>query len=114
MLVIARVGAAGSFSVRPPDEAEPAPTPDNVVYSIQAAVDKAEPGDEIGIAAGKYTEDVTITKPNLRLQGVDGSELRGTLRVEAPGSLVINLMVQDDDRCVVLVQRPKSFGPGSR
>ena len=101
MLTFARISAAGSWSVRPVDEAEPRPTPDNVVFGIQAAVDKAAPGDVITVASGKYAEDVTITQPRIRVQGSGGSELRGTLRIEAPGARIINLLIQDEDHCVV-------------
>ena len=56
----------------------------------------------IGISPGKYREDLTVTKPNVRIQGSDGTELQGTLRVEAPGAVLIKLMIQDADHCVVL------------
>ncbi len=51
--------------------------------TIQAAVDAADPGDVIRVAAGVYTENVTITASGLRLRAssgvvIDGTGLAGT------------------------------------
>lgn len=46
--------------------------------TIQAAVDAAEPGDVVHVAAGTYCENVVVATSNLRLEGKDGAVLDGT------------------------------------
>jgi parallel beta-helix repeat protein len=46
--------------------------------SIQAAIDRAQPGDTIVIAAGVYRENLTITTDGLTLRGA-GARLTGTV-----------------------------------
>jgi parallel beta-helix repeat protein len=41
--------------------------------TIQAAVDAAAPGDTVQVTSGTYCEQVTITKPNLRLHTSPGA-----------------------------------------
>jgi hypothetical protein len=40
-------------------------------FSIQAAIDEAEPNTNIKIKAGHYKERLRITKPNLKIEGKD-------------------------------------------
>jgi parallel beta-helix repeat protein len=46
--------------------------------SIQAAIDRAQPGDTIVIAAGVYRENLTVTTDGLTLRGA-GARLTGTV-----------------------------------
>ena len=41
--------------------------------TIQAAVDAALPGDTVEVAAGRFVENVVITKPSITLRGVIGN-----------------------------------------
>ena len=79
----------------------PADHPEGLFSTIQAALDKAGPGDEIDVNAGKYNEDVRISKPGIRMLGREGAEIHGTVRIEASGVSLTNFTVIDDDRCVV-------------
>src|SRR4051812_3591269 len=51
--------------------------------SIQAAVNRADPGDTVLIKPGHYRQSVLIAKNNLRLRGA-GAGLGGTLITPAP------------------------------
>lgn len=58
--------------------------------SIQAAVDAAAPGDVIGVAAGTFTEQVTVSTADLTLVGragavIDGAGAGTPLSIDADG-----------------------------
>jgi hypothetical protein len=53
--------------------------------SIQAAINRASPGDTIVVRAGVYREGVRVTKNNLTLRGVGGSPEGTVLRPPAEG-----------------------------
>lgn len=56
--------------------------------SIQAALDTAEPGDEVLVLPGLYTENVQITSAGIRLRGRDGPGVT-TVRAADPSHPVI-------------------------
>ncbi len=65
--------------------------------SIQAALDRAEAGDVVEVARGRYVENLRITKP-LTLRGLDrptisGGERGDTLRVTAVDVVIEGLIV---------------------
>jgi parallel beta-helix repeat protein len=49
-----------------------------VSTTIQAAVDAAQPGDNVLVPPGTYRENVRVTKDNLTIQGSPGAILDGT------------------------------------
>lgn len=49
--------------------------------TIQAAVSKARPGDLVLVSAGRYTESVTISTPDITLRGTD----RNTVVIDGEG-----------------------------
>ncbi len=70
--------------------------------TIQAAVDAAEPGDLVMIAAGEYREAVTVRTPSIVVRGADrdtvildgGDELENGFLVAADNVAVENLTVR--------------------
>lgn len=62
LLVVSALGAAAPARAAVTHQVQPG-------ESIQAAVDAAQPGDTIEIAAGTFTESVRITKDGLTLRG---------------------------------------------
>ena len=54
--------------------------------SIQAAVNKAQPGDTVVVAPGRYTQSVYIDKPRITLRG----ERRGEQRALLDGEMKLN------------------------
>ena len=71
------IGALGSATRRYPDTPPPRPSGGRTIHvpadapTIQAAVDRASPGDLILIASGVYREAVKVTTPHLTLRGED-------------------------------------------
>ena len=58
--------------------------------TVQGAIDAARPRDTVRIAPGIYAEDLVITQ-DLELEGSDGVEIRGNVRVTAPTPRVLTL-----------------------
>jgi len=77
--------------------------------TLQATLDEAEAGAVIDVTPAKYAEDVVIRKPNITIRAANGTEVRGTIRVEAPGVSLLNLTVVDDERCVVVGPAAQGF-----
>src|SRR5947208_3288882 len=50
--------------------------------SIQAAVDRADPGDTVKVDRGRYLQNVTILRPGVTLRGAGGG-VHGTVLVQA-------------------------------
>ncbi len=71
--------------------------------TIQAAVDRAEPGDLVLIGPGSYQEEVAVSTPGITIRGVDrnavaldgGHELINGIVVTADGVAVENLTVRN-------------------
>jgi Periplasmic copper-binding protein (NosD) len=69
--------------------------------TIQAAVDKANPGDLVMIESGTYTEEITVDTPRLTIRGVDrngvvldgNDALNNGITVTAGGVTIENLTV---------------------
>ncbi|MCC4116611.1 nitrous oxide reductase family maturation protein NosD [Aromatoleum toluclasticum] len=67
--------------------------------SIQAAIERAAPGDVVEVARGHYTENLLIAKP-LTLRGiqrptVSGGQKGDTIRVTSPDVVIDGLIVRD-------------------
>jgi nitrous oxidase accessory protein NosD len=58
--------------------------------TLQGAIDAARPRDAVQIAPGVYSEDLIIAK-DLRLEGADGVEIRGNIRMIAPTPRTVTL-----------------------
>jgi parallel beta-helix repeat protein len=71
--------------------------------SIQAAVDRAQPGAVIHIMPDTYAQSVTINKPNLKLIGLRGGNGEGVVLVN-PGGATNGINVQADGDGVVIAE----------
>jgi hypothetical protein len=67
--------------------------------SIQAAIDAADPGDEISVAAGHYEEQLYIGKDNLTLTGAGA----GSTFVEAPATMPLFFTTSADNYPVIFL-----------
>ncbi len=85
------------------------PTVHNVAAggSIQSAVDAANYGDIIKLAAGQYSENVVINKPQIRIVGSNGTELSA-----ADANMPIIKIADNDDAYGVVIENI-SFISGS-
>ena len=118
VLLLAADGAVARNSYVVYPEGDPAHQRENlagrVFASIQAAVDKAGPGDLVHIMPGvyqdersaRYTEDVTLAKAGLELGADPGVVVEGTIRVAAPrirlgGGNCWGFVITDADACIV-------------
>ncbi|WP_395019685.1 nitrous oxide reductase family maturation protein NosD [Dongia sp.] len=84
-MTLASVAAAGTVEIAPG-------------ISLQAAIDRAAPGDVLRLEAGTFSGPVTIAKP-LTLEGVAGTIIEGNgtgkvLVADAPGIVLRNLEVR--------------------
>jgi Right handed beta helix region len=83
--------------------------------SIQAAIDAANPGDTINVAAGVYHENLTITKDGINLRG-EGASAAGT--VLTPGATPTPSICTDPESgavngiCVAGELNPQTGEPG--
>lgn len=87
--------------------ATPTPASGRVIHvpgdqaTVQAALDRARPGDVVLLAAGTYRDPVTISRPGVTLRGVDrntvvfdgGYRKETAITVAADGGTVENLTV---------------------
>ncbi len=109
--------------VEPPISTLPAPTISAIrvpvdEFSIQAAVDRAQPGDLILIEPGVYTEEVIISTPDVVIRGrdrntvfIDGiHSLTTGVSVVANGVAIENLTVRNYLGDAISVGDPASGG----
>jgi nitrous oxidase accessory protein len=85
--------------------------------SIQAAVDRAAPGDIVEVQRGRYTANLKIDKP-LVLRGIDRPTLSGGLqgdaiRVTAPDVTIEGLIVRDSGSSLLEQNAGITITPGS-
>ncbi|WKB55744.1 nitrous oxide reductase family maturation protein NosD [Eleftheria terrae] len=84
--VLPAAAGAATWTVRPGE-------------SVQAAIDRAAPGDVVEVARGRYVANLVVKKP-LTLRGIGRPTISGglqgdTVRVTAPDVLIEGLIVRD-------------------
>jgi nitrous oxidase accessory protein len=85
--------------------------------SIQAAIDRAAPGDTVDVQRGRYTANVKIGKP-LHLRGINRPTLSGglqgdTIRITSPDVTIEGLIVRDSGASLLEQNAGIYVTPGS-
>jgi nitrous oxidase accessory protein len=85
--------------------------------SIQAAIDRAAPGDTVDVQRGRYTANLKIAKP-LHLRGINRPTLSGglqgdTIRITAPDVTIEGLIVRDSGASLLEQNAGIYVTPGS-
>ncbi len=81
--------------------------------TIQEALNKCKPGDQIQVAMGegieegkpaRYSGDLRIATPNIRLGGTtkEGATIEGTITINAPGVTLWDLTIIADKACIII------------
>jgi nitrous oxidase accessory protein len=103
-LLAASPARAATWTVRPGE-------------SIQAAIDRAAPGDTVDVQRGRYTANLKIAKP-LHLRGIDRPTLSGalqgdTIRITSPDVTIEGLIVRDSGASLLEQNAGIYVTPGS-
>ena len=85
--------------------------------SIQAAIDRAAPGDTVDVQRGRYTANLKIAKP-LHLRGINRPTLSGglqgdTIRITSPDVTIEGLIVRDSGASLLEQNAGIYVTPGS-
>ena len=85
--------------------------------SIQAAIDRAAPGDTVDVQRGRYTANLKIGKP-LHLRGINRPTLSGglqgdTIRITSPDVTIEGLIVRDSGASLLEQNAGIYVTPGS-
>jgi nitrous oxidase accessory protein len=85
--------------------------------SIQAAIDRAAPGDTVDVQRGRHTANLKIAKP-LHLRGINRPTLSGglqgdTIRITAPDVTIEGLIVRDSGASLLEQNAGIYVTPGS-
>jgi nitrous oxidase accessory protein len=103
-LLAAAPAPAATWTVRPGE-------------SIQAAIDRAAPGDTVDVQRGRYAANLKIAKP-LHLRGIDRPTLSGglqgdTIRITSPDVTIEGLIVRDSGASLLEQNAGIYVTPGS-
>jgi nitrous oxidase accessory protein len=103
-LLAASPARAATWTVRPGE-------------SIQAAIDRAAPGDTVDVQRGRYTANLKIAKP-LHLRGINRPTLSGalqgdTIRITSPDVTIEGLIVRDSGASLLEQNAGIYVTPGS-
>lgn len=103
-LLAASPARAATWTVRPGE-------------SIQAAIDRAAPGDTVDVQRGRYTANLKIGKP-LHLRGINRPTLSGglqgdTIRITSPDVTIEGLIVRDSGASLLEQNAGIYVTPGS-